>query len=57
METRVIAITIKKAPMDEKTVTGSFKTIIDKMTATTISDKSRTVDVDAERCFSPSSHR
>jgi hypothetical protein len=56
-ETSAMAITMKKAPMVENTVTGSFNTMMDRMTATTISDKSRTVEVDAERCLSPSSQR
>ena len=43
--------------MDEKTVRGSFSTMIDRIMATTISDKSRIVETDAERCLSPSSHR
>jgi hypothetical protein len=45
------------APIVENTVIGSFKTIIDKATATTISDRRRIVEVDAERCFSPSNHK
>ena len=52
-----MATTIKKAPIVEKTVIGSFNTTIEAITATTISDKSRTVEVEAERCFSPSSHK
>ncbi len=43
--------------MLENTVIGSFRTTMDRMTAITISDKSRTVEVEAERCLSPSSHK
>ena len=56
-DTKAIAITIKKAPILDNTVTGSFKTIIDKITATTTSDKRRTVEVEADRCLSPSSQK
>ncbi len=52
-----MAMIIRKAPMVEKTVTGSFRITIDKKTAITISDKSNIVETDAERCFNPSSHR
>ncbi len=48
---------IRKAPMVEKMVMGSFNITIDKITAITISDNSRIVDTDAERCFKPSSHK
>jgi hypothetical protein len=52
-----MARTMRKAPTDEKTVIGSFRIITEAMMATTISDKSRTVDVEAERYLSPSSHK
>jgi len=48
---------MKKAPIVEKMVMGSFKIRMDKITATTISDKSRMVEVEADRCLSPSSQR
>lgn len=57
IETMDIAIKIKKAPKVEKSVIGSFSMIIDSKTATTISDKSKIVEVEAERCLSPSSHK
>lgn len=56
-ETSAIAITMKNAPMVENTVIGSFNTIMDRITAITISDRSKTVEVEAERCLSPSSHK
>jgi len=43
--------------MVENTVTGSCKTKTDKMTAITISDNNKIVEVEAERCLSPSSHK
>ncbi len=55
-DTNALAMTINKAPMLENIVIGSFKTMIDRMTAITISDRSRIVEVEAERCLSPSSH-
>jgi hypothetical protein len=56
-ETIAMAMTIKKAPMVENIVMGSFKTTIDRMTATTISDNNNTVETEAERCLRPSSHK
>ncbi len=56
-DTKAIAMTIKNAPILENTVIGSLKTAIDKIIAITISDKSKIVDVEAERCLSPSSHK
>ncbi len=52
-----MAITMKKAPMLEKMVIGSLSTTMDRITAITISDNNKTVEVDAERCLSPSSHK
>ena len=52
-----MAITMRNAPMLEKTVTGSLRITMERMTAITISDNNRTVEVEAERCLSPSSHK
>ena len=50
-------MTINRAPIVEKIVIGSFRITMDKNMAITISDNNRIVETDAERCFSPSSHK
>jgi hypothetical protein len=52
-----MAMMIRRAPTVENTVTGSLSTITEATTATTISDKSRMVEVEAERYLSPSSQK
>jgi hypothetical protein len=52
-----MATTIKRAPMLENTVIGSLRIRIEATTATTISDKSNIVEVEADRCFNPLSHK
>jgi hypothetical protein len=57
MDTSTIATTISIAPILEKTVTGSCRITIEAITAITISESNKTVEVDADRCFNPSSHK
>ena len=53
----MMAIIMKKAPIPVTIVTISFKIEAEIATATTISVSSRIVDVEAEMCLSPSSHK
>jgi hypothetical protein len=49
-----MATIIKRAPRVENMVIGSLSTITEAITATTISDNSRMVEVEAERFLRPS---
>ena len=52
-----MAIIIREAPMIEIMVSTSFNRTYEIAVATSISDKSRIVEVEAEMCFKPSSHK
>ena len=52
-----MAIIISEAPITEITVSTSFRRTYEIAVATNISDRSRIVEVEAEMCFKPSSHK